>query len=409
VIVSEDPASIINGAAVLPGGAVLFDNFTFSAGVTSASFDAATGQLTLTDGDLAAPRTVTLAGIDANAAFQVAAIPETSDFTGTMVTVESIACYCPGTMIATVGGEIAVERLVIGDRVVTASGVALPIRWIGRRSYAGRFIAGNHLMLPVTVRAGALAHGVPHRDLVVSPGHAMFVDGQLVPVWRLVNGVTITQADAVEAVTYVHVELHRHDVLLANGAPAESFLDETGFRGQFQNAAEFAALYPDAAPLAPLQARLEDGFALQHIQARLAERAGLRPAVEPAGALRGYVDRASPDRVCGWAQDADSPEEPVALEITLSDVPVLTVLANAFRADLRRAALGSGCHAFDVPLPGGFDGPVAVRRVTDGAVLGWTDRADDCLLPGPGRSEQKFQLARLGQLECERRERPGLP
>ena len=293
---------------------------------------------------------------------------------GTIQTV-AVACYCHGTLILTDRGERSVENLAIGDLVTTASGKHRAVKWIGRRSYAGHFIAGNHLMLPVTIRAGALADNLPHTDLVVSPGHAMLVDGQLVPAWRLVNGVSITQASEVEAVTYIHVELHQHDILLANGAPAESFLDETGFRGQFQNAHEFYSLYPDVPSSAPLQGRLEDGFALQRIQERLAMRAGLMPALEPVGALRGYLDQAGPDRVCGWAQDVDSPEEPVALEISVDGVPVLCVIANGWRADLRGAGCGSGCHAFDISLP--VAGVVTVRRVTDGAVLTMTTAAED--------------------------------
>jgi Ca2+-binding RTX toxin-like protein len=287
--------------------------------------------------------------------------------------VDGAPCYCPGTLIATPGGEIAVEDLRIGDVVLTADGAAEPVRWIGRRAYDGRFVAGNPLMLPVTFAAGALAAGVPHTDLTVSPGHAMAVDGQLVPAWRLVNGVTITQADAVESVTYLHVELHRHAVLLANGAAAESFLDEAGLRGQFQNA---ATCDPDAVPLVAMQARLEDGFALQSLQARLEARAGVAMVVEPAGPLRGYLDQAGPGRVCGWAQDEDNPEQPVALEISVDGVPVLCVLANGWREDLRKAGMGSGCHAFDVALPGEIAGAVTVCRVTDGAVLSWTEAAE---------------------------------
>ena len=281
-------------------------------------------------------------------------------------------CYCPGTLICTLQGERAVETLRRGDVVLTADGVAETIRWIGRRSYAGRFIAGKHLMLPVTIQAGALGGGVPHTDLVVSPGHGMWVCGQLVPSWRLVNGATITQAEAVDQVTYIHVELARHALLLANGAPAESYLDEAGLRGQFHNAPEFSALFPDAPAMAPLQARLEDGFALQAIRERLAIHAGLPLQIEPVGPLRGYVDQAEAGRVCGWAQDTLSPEEPVVLEILVDGRPVICVLANGWRADLRRAGLGSGCHAFAVELALPDGSRVLVRRAADRALLATT-------------------------------------
>jgi hypothetical protein len=284
------------------------------------------------------------------------------------------ACYCPGTLIATPRGEIAIEHLAAGDLVTTVDGAHAAIRWIGRRRYAGRFIAGNHLMLPVTIQAGAFAPGVPHTDLTVSPGHAMFVDGQLVPAWRLINGVSVMQAPTVDVVTYIHLDLADHQIILANGAPAESFLDDH-CRGQFQNAAEFQRRYPDAAPMVPLAPRLEDGFALQNVQERIAARAGVSRPPEPIGQLRGFIDIAGPERVTGWALDEERPDEPVTLEVLVNDRPYVCLLANAYRADLRQANLGSGCHAFAIELPDGAMGAVSVRRVTDGAHLATTAAA----------------------------------
>jgi hypothetical protein len=85
--------------------------------------------------------------------------------------------------------------------------------------------------------------------------------------------------------------------------------------------------------------------------------------------LRGFLDSAIPERICGWAQDADNPEQAVALEVLSAGRPVLCLLANAYRADLWRAGLGSGCHSFDMVLPPHLAGPVEVRRVTDGSFL----------------------------------------
>ena len=182
-----------------------------------------------------------------------------------------VACYCAGTLILTERGEVAVEALAIGDGVVPAGGAVRPGRWLGQRSYAGRFLAGRRALLPVRLRAGCLGGGLPRRDLRVSPEHAMLLDGLLVPARCLVNGTTIVQEADAAAVAYVHVELDSHDAILAEGAASETFLDDDS-RGVFHNAAEFAARYPDAeAPGGFCAPRVESGFGLEAVRRRLGE------------------------------------------------------------------------------------------------------------------------------------------
>src|SRR5208282_307990 len=91
------------------------------------------------------------------------------------------ACFCRGTLIWSERGEVAVEDLAIGDRLITLLGAARRVKWIGRRAYDGRFVAANRKVLPIWVEAGALARGVPARDLFLSPEHSLYLDGALVP------------------------------------------------------------------------------------------------------------------------------------------------------------------------------------------------------------------------------------
>jgi microcystin-dependent protein len=156
-------------------------------------------------------------------------------------------CFCRGTLILTDRGEVPVEDLAIGDEVITVSGMKRPVKGIGRRAYDRRFVAGNRAVLPIRLEAGALADGVPARDLWLSPEHALYIDGVLVPAQRLGNGITIRQVESVDRIEYFHIELAMHDVILADGAPAETFVDCDN-RGMFHNAGEFAARYPDDLP-----------------------------------------------------------------------------------------------------------------------------------------------------------------
>ncbi len=299
----------------------------------------------------------------------------TSDGQGGTYITDNVPCFCAGTRIATAAGEVKVEDLAIGDLVETLHAGLQKIKWIGRRSYDGRFIAANKDILPICIKRDAIAEDVPARDLFVSPGHAICIEGGLIHAFRLVNGVSITQSSSVESVTYYHVETASHEVIFAENCPAETFRDET-FRAQFQNAPEYRALYPAqiAANSACLQ-QLEDGFLLDAIQKRLNAHAGILLPSKKLGALRGYVDEPGPMICSGWAQDLENPETPVCLDIMVGATRVARVLANRYRADLRQAGLGSGCHAFRAALPSGLTGRLQIRRAADSAELSWTEAA----------------------------------
>ena len=157
-------------------------------------------------------------------------------------------CFCAGTMIATAAGDAGVETLAVGDLVLTTEGTLRPVLWIGRRAVATRF-ADPISAMPVRIRAGALADNVPVRDMLLSPCHALLVDGVLAQAGALVNGTSIVRETAMpETFTYYHIELADHSLILADGAPAETFIDNID-RMAFDNWEEHAALVGNAADI----------------------------------------------------------------------------------------------------------------------------------------------------------------
>jgi len=189
----------------------------------------------------------------------------------------SPACFLAGTRVLTTRGEVAVEDLRYDDRILTVSGADRPLLWRGSRTIDCKRHKHPHKVWPVRIARDAIASHQPARDLYVSPDHAVFLDGMLIPARCLVNGETIVQVP-LDHVEYFHVELDRHDVLLAEGLPAESYLD-TGDRDTFDNGAWPIALPADhiarvweAEGYAPL---VVGGTILASIRHRLNARATL--------------------------------------------------------------------------------------------------------------------------------------
>ena len=162
------------------------------------------------------------------------------------------ACFLAGTGIATHSGEVPVERLEIGDWITSQNG-EVRVKWIGRQTISTRFGPAERL-LPVRFAAGSLGNNLPHTDLTVTADHAMLVDGVLCHAEALANGTTITRvplAEMGETYTVYHIETEAHEIILANGAPAETFIDNVS-RRVFDNFAEFETLYGDVSEMQEL-------------------------------------------------------------------------------------------------------------------------------------------------------------
>jgi autotransporter passenger strand-loop-strand repeat protein len=216
------------GLLVLSSGAAAYDAISgFAAGdsidlagllyrgTTTATFSG--GVLSAREGGVTSTVTLDPTGLDGHV-FHLAGDTQG----GTLITV---TCFLAGTGIATLFGETLVEDLQPGDIVVLADGGVAAVRWLGVQTISRRF-ADPARVLPVRIAAGALGEGLPARDLLVSPAHALLLDGVLVQAGALVGLPGIGRAhEMAETFRYYHVELDAHALLLAEGVAAESYLE----------------------------------------------------------------------------------------------------------------------------------------------------------------------------------------
>lgn len=145
-----------------------------------------------------------------------------------------VICFTPDTLLDTPDGPRRVADLAPGDRVHTRDAGAQPLIWTGARSLSGARLHAMPDLRPIRIRAGALGDGAPRRDLLVSPRHRILIRGPaaralfgtdevLVAAEDLVDGRRILRDHALGRVTYLHLMLPDHQVVFADGVPAESF------------------------------------------------------------------------------------------------------------------------------------------------------------------------------------------
>lgn len=181
-------------------------------------------------------------------------------------------CLLTGTLIMTPTGEMPIERLRIGDFVDTVSGGPKPIRWIGRQTFRTSRASWSDSVMPIRISRNALDDRMPSRDLYVSPGHSLYLDGVLIRANDLVNGRTIMRALPAgrQAIEYYNILLDSHDVVTAEATPVETFQLRGGDYEKFDNFIELERLYPAAKPrMAPFAPVVGEESGRQHLKALL--------------------------------------------------------------------------------------------------------------------------------------------
>ena len=201
------------------------------------------------------------------------------------------ACYTKGTFITTANGEVAIEDLAVGDQLMTTSGKLEPVIWLGNSTIHCERQLNKDKTYPVRIAKDTFGTNLPKRDLFVSPDHSLYLDGVMIPAYCLINGSTITQDRTETLVTYYHVELPKHNAILAEGLPAESYLEtseanrnffKAGTAANATNVTKLDVQYPACPEGTPAWQHIWDtqGYAkltqsgpiLEAVKAKLAER-----------------------------------------------------------------------------------------------------------------------------------------
>jgi LysM repeat protein len=199
-----------------------------------------------------------------------------------VATIEVVACFAAGTRILSDRGEVPIESLGVGDRVVTVTGAIAPVVWVGRRVVDCTRHPRPHEAWPVRIAPGAFGPERPRRPLRLSPNHSIYANGVLIPVKLLIDGIGVVQ-ERCERIAYHHLELAHHDVVVAEGLPAETLLPGSG-AGIFDNTEGPITLHPDLAAYwdavgyAPL---VVTGPPLDAVRWLLSRRASYQPASQP--------------------------------------------------------------------------------------------------------------------------------
>jgi len=293
-------------------------------------------------------------------------------------------CFAAGARILTPDGDRLVENLRAGDEVLAVrprGDAVVNIVWTGRRGLNLALYAAPERFAPVRILAGALEPGLPERDLVLSPDHCLYIDGHLIAARTLINGATIIQDAGVRNVTYHHIETEKHEVVLAEGVPVETYLD--GGRRQIFEGGAYDVLHPEIIVAAGRRAcavQVKDGPVVRAARQRLLGRAlalGFAPTAAIDLTVKAGLERLRPEAASLPEKLIFALPRPVpAVDLLCSaGVPAhvganssdqrrlgVAIRAIILVADGRRVAV-----ALDDPAHEGFYEMEAAQRWTNGA------------------------------------------
>lgn len=236
-----------------------------------------------------------------------------------------LVCFLSGSMIRTPKGDVAVEDIQIGDKVIAFDwknnkDIVRPVVWVGKaRAVVRPELPDDEAGWPVRILKDAIADGVPYKDMLITAEHCLFFKDRFVPVRMLVNGVSIFYDKSITSYDYYHVETEQHSVITADGMLTESYLD-TGNRSSFRQEGRIATL-------------------------RGATKSWENDAGAPLGVERSFVEPLF--RAIEWREDKVSAEQaPAAPELTSDPDPHLVTDAGAIVRPMRKTA-----HEYSFMLP----------------------------------------------------------
>ncbi|MBS1054873.1 Hint domain-containing protein [Gluconobacter kondonii] len=147
-------------------------------------------------------------------------------------------CFLAGSLIRTPDGEIPVEDIVPGDNIIAYVNGSEEIRQViwTTQSYCDvqPHFSDDLSGYPVRILRGAIADGVPSKDMLITAEHCLFLNGKFIPSRMLVNKRSIFYDKSITSYDYYHIETQQHSVIMADGMLTESYLNTANHRSFYE-------------------------------------------------------------------------------------------------------------------------------------------------------------------------------